>query len=160
MAESAVVAKRRQNVADLWLRGMPVLRIAKTLQVPHRTVRSDILALRKELALERVTDLEACRDRSVAVFRKAQQEAWLLFARLDNASSSKLGALNTIVAVETTIARLEGTLGPNVSINQTTNVNLAAQEEEFERIQETIAQALMPYTDARIAVAAALANLQ
>jgi len=62
------------------------------------------------------------------------------------------------VSTEEKIAKLEGTLGADVNVNQTTNVNVVTQE-DWQRIQETIAAALMPFTDARIAVASALAQM-
>ena len=158
MSSSAEVAKRRQAVGDLWVRGVPVHRIASTLKTPDRTIRSDVEVIRAQLQQDRIAELEARRDRSVAVLRKVQQEAWGLFARLEDASSSKVGALNTVVSTEEKIAKLEGTLGADVNVNQTTNVNVVTQE-DWQRIQETIAAALMPFSDARIAVASALAQM-
>jgi hypothetical protein len=160
MATTAPVAKRRYQVGELWLRGLPAHRIARLLHTSDRTIHRDIEAIRADLEAGRTTDLEKQRDRSIAALRAVQVSAWSLYERLRDDSSSKVGALNTIVHCEHEIARISGVLEADVSINQTTTVTLAAQEEEFERIQETIAEALMPYQEARIAVAAALAKLQ
>jgi hypothetical protein len=159
MSSSSEVAERRHKVAELWLRGVPVSRIAVAVEAPVRTVRTDIEMVRTQLQQERQAELEVRRDRSVAVLRKVQQEAWALFHRIDDISTSKIGALNTISSAEERIARLEGTLGPNVAINQTTNVNMVTQE-EWQRMQEVIAQALMAHPQARIDVAAALAQME
>ncbi len=106
MASSAVVEKRRQDVAELWVRGLPTHRIALSLHTPERTIRDDIAHIRKRLAEERTAEMKAARDRSIAVFRKVQEQAWMLYNRLDDASSSKIGALNTISHAEACIVQV------------------------------------------------------
>ncbi len=159
MASSAEVAKRRHQVGELWVRGVPTLRIATTLAVPERTIRADIDVVRDQLQRDRLAELEARRDRSVAVFRRVQTEAWTLFSRCADNSTNKTGALNSIISAEERIAKLEGTLGADIKIDSTTNVTLLTNE-EWQRIQQTIACALMPYQEARIAVATALAKME
>ena len=158
MASSAEVAKRRHQVGELWLSGVPVHRIATMLSAPDRTIRGDVEAIRAQLQDDRIAELERRRDRSVAVLRKVQREAWALYVRQDDASSSKIGALNTISATEERIAKLEGTWGADVDVNvNTTNVVLPAP---WQDIELAIRQALAPYPDAKIAVAGALASME
>jgi hypothetical protein len=159
MASAAQVAKRRHSVGELWLVGTPVGHIATTLEVSPRTVDSDIRAIKDALRAERQADLEARRDRSVAVLRKVQRSAWVTVARTRDEASIRVGALNTIMRAEHEIARLEGTLDADISINQNMTLTLADQEQEFNQVQEVIAQALMAFPEARIAVASALAKM-
>jgi hypothetical protein len=150
---------RRQAVTDLWVRNTPVRRIATMLGVPHRTVRSDIAVLRKELEKGRVVDIEARRDRTLAELRAVLLECWSRLARTKDVSNNVSGLLNTIVTTEKLIAQLEGTLSTGMQITQTTTVQ-GMPPEEWQRIQETIAAALMPFSEARVAVASALARME
>lgn len=157
MTSSAEIAARRQTVGELWLRGVPTERIASQLKKPVRTIRGDIASVRLSLEADRIDSLQARRDRSIAVLHRVQQNAWTLYARLDDASSSKIGALNTIKDCEEKIARLEGTWQPDV--HTTTTVNLLA-DPDWIATRSALMAALAPFVEARVAVSAALSQLE
>lgn len=157
MASSGEVAARRQKVAELWLRGASTLSIANVLKVSEGCTRKDIKAIREALDKDRLAEIEECRARSIAVFRKLQQEAWTVFYRVQDSSTNKVGSLNVIHAAEESIAKLEGTLGPAIQQNTTVNVLMSA---EWQTAIATLLEALSPYPEARIAASGALMQLE
>jgi hypothetical protein len=158
MASSGEVTTRRQKVGELWLRGVSTLSIATSLKMPERTVRQDIKAVRTQLDKDRVDEFEERRTRSIAVLRKVQQEAWTLYLRLQDGSTNRVGTLNVIHACEESIAKLEGTLGPNV-LQQNTTVNVLMSS-EWQGAIAALLDALRPYPEARIAASDALMQLE
>lgn len=103
MSHAATIDERRRSVSELWLRGLPILSISRTLKIPHRTVRDDVSYIRSQLAKERVEEMQRSRDRSIAVFREVQQASWALYYRLNDHSTNKVGCLNSILAAESRI---------------------------------------------------------
>lgn len=154
---TAEVQTRRREVAALWLRGVPPATIAEQLQTPEGTVKHDLKAIRDALAEANRAHLEANRDRSIAVLREVQAVAWQTIARLGDASMNKVGALNTIIAAEEKIARMQGTLTPDVQ--QQTTINVLAVP-EWQAARSALLAALGPYPEAKLAVADALARLE
>lgn len=154
----ASVEERRQAVGELYWRNVPVYRISTMLKVPRRTIRGDIDILKKELAAERVADIEARRDRTLAELRTVLSECWSRLARLKDFSNNVSGILNTIVATEKLIAQLEGTLDSSTKITQ--NVHTGMSNEEWEAVQTKIVSALASYPAAQLAVAEALAPME
>lgn len=157
-ASQAAVQARRRTVAGLWLRGIAPARIALQLETPLRTIQRDLESIRDELAEANRADLEQNRDRSVAVLRAVQEAAWGLFTKITSeAATNKVGALNTIVAAEERIARMQGTLTPEVASQTTINV---LNVPEWAATRATLLAALSPYPEARVAAAEALAQLE
>ncbi len=153
----AAITARRQHVAALWLRGVNTQRIAESLNTSKDTIERDIMAVREEVTRVNADTLEAKAARSVASLRLVQSEAWMLFTRLDDKSTSKIGALNTITNTEATIARIEGTLSGDHVTQQTINITGGA---EWQHLRSLILHALDTHPDARRDVVAALLTAQ
>lgn len=154
---------RRSRVASLWLRGVPVAQIAAVTQTPLGTIRRDLDHIRDDLAEANRRDLEQNRDRSVAVLHAVQEQAWTLFTKIKSeAATNKVGALNVVMNAEERIARLQGTLSPDVAALQQQNmtVNVLAGSGEWQTIRAELLRALMPYPEARVVAAEALAELE
>lgn len=155
----ANVAARRRKVASLWLRGVAPAQIADVMSLPIGTLRRDLEAIREELAEANRANLEQNRDRSIAVLAVVQEQAWHLFNQITSpVSTNKIGALNTVLAAEQLIARLQGTLSPE--LQQQTTVNILAGSGEWQTVRAGLLAALMPYPEARIAAAEKLAELE
>jgi hypothetical protein len=155
---AADVRARHERVAALWLKGVPTSAIAGALKLPLRTVQRDLKVVQAELEQANRAHLEVKRARSVAVLRQVQREAWSLFAKLDDAATGKIGALNSIISAESQIARLEGTVtGDHINTQQTINLWGAP---EWVRVRSALLAALAPYVEARVAVADAMAALE
>ncbi|HUY77451.1 MAG TPA: hypothetical protein VMV29_11815 [Ktedonobacterales bacterium] len=153
----SVIAERRRQVAYLWLRGTPVSNIANAVKASASTVTRDVTAIRADLQRAHAAEIEDARNRSLAVFRLVQQDAWALFARLKDTSPNKVGSLNTIVSAEERIARIEGTLGADHVSTTTVNVLGAPAWQEA---RATLLAALRGYPEARIAAAEALLAIE
>ena len=148
----AAIAARRQQVGALWLRGESTVAIATQLDTPERTIRRDLAAVRAELERASLVSLEAKRARSVSSLRALQAEAWRLYGRLEDTSSNKVGALNSIISAEASIARLEGTATGD-HINQTVNIIGGA---EWQTLRGLILSALASHPEAKADVVRAL----
>lgn len=155
--DHALIDARRREVSDLWLQGMPVLRIAATLNIPQRTCRKDVAVVRAQLAAEQKEDLEARRDRAVSVLRKVQLAAWETYHELPAKALNKISALNAIVSAEKDIARLLGISGPDIAQNVSLNMLASA---EWQQVTATLLSALLPYPEAREAASDALLLLE
>lgn len=155
--DRALIDARRRDVSDLWLQGMPVLRIAATLNIPQRTCRRDVAAVRAQIAAEQKEDLEARRDRAVSVLRKVQLAAWETYHTAQDKSLNKIGALNTIISAEKDIARLLGISGPDIAQNVTLTM---LSSPEWQQVTATLLSALLPFPQARAAASDALLLLE
>jgi hypothetical protein len=158
MNARAGLLARRQQVAVLWLRALPSHQIARQLDVPQRTIERDVQAVRADLDRANLASLESKRARSVAALHQVQAEAWQLYGRLGDTSSSKVGCLNTIANAESTIGRLEGTLTGD-HITQQTTVNVLASE-DWLRTRGVLLATLARFPEARGAVVEALRALE
>jgi hypothetical protein len=87
-----------------------------------------------------------------------QSKAWETVAALEPTSANRVGALNTILSAEQLAAKLDGTIGPDATMSQTTINMLRAPE--WVATRSALLAALRPYPDARIAVAVALTCLE
>jgi hypothetical protein len=125
------IARRRDEVAELWTRGYSTAAIGRALGVSIDTARHDVFAIRVELQQEIVPSLQARIERSLAHRRAVQQSAWELFAKSGDTSLNKIGALNTILAAQDKIDEIEGVLAPE-------RVNTAAIAEVWESVVATI----------------------
>lgn len=157
MASSSEVAKRRVEVGELWLRGVPIPQIAHTFGVTEKTIRKDVLAVRALLERDRVDDLQANRDSTIASLIQVKQAAWDMYNRTAIGSTNKASALNTVCEVNSLIAKIQGTIGPNVQANTTVNVLASG---EWQQAIATLLQALAPYSEARVAAADALMQIE
>lgn len=151
------IEARRHEVGRRWLQGQSLRSIAAELRISLSAVQRDVTAIREELRHHRESDLEASRARSVAVLREVQRQAWQRLGRLKDASTNVPGLLNTIMNAEQLIAKVEGTLTPDIQNRTTVNV-LALPE--WQATRAAILMALARYPEARIAVADALAQLE
>ena len=155
---TAEIAHRRNQVAELWLRGVPTAAIARKLETPETTIRRDLAAIRDELATAHHAELEHARARSLAVLRTVQREAWVAFAEAKANANAKPGYLNAILSAEQLVAKIEGIVQPDVSGAQTTVNILAAGE--WQSARSALLAALAPYPEARVRAAEALAQLE
>jgi hypothetical protein len=109
----AALEKRRKGVRELWLRSQTISNIARTLKCSQRTVRRDLLLIRHQLQMERLPTLADDLNRAVGVHRVIQEEAWVLFSKLDDHAHNKVACLETIVKSELAISKLQGTEAPD-----------------------------------------------
>ena len=150
----ATVEERRAAVDELWVRNVPVRRIASLLKVPHRTVRDDIVHLKREMVASRVADIEERRDRTIRELRAVIAECWTRLSRIKDTSNNVSGLMNTIVSSIKLVAQLEGTLDASMNITQVNNTGMSF--EEWQAVQQAIMKALEPHVEARTQVADAL----
>lgn len=150
---TAAVALRRQQVAELWLRGVPTAAIARELETPETTIRRDLTAIKADLLATHHAEIEHARARSLAVLRTVQREAWGAFTEAKANSNAKPGYLNAILAAEQLVAKIEGIVQPDVTQQTTVNVLSAP---EWAGIRTAVLAALSAHPEARQAVIDAL----
>jgi hypothetical protein len=85
MANTSVVANRRDEIGARWLKGQSVASIARELDVPLGTVKHDLHYIRSELRVGQGDVLRMIRARSMAVIELVCAEAW---RRLDALTGS------------------------------------------------------------------------
>jgi hypothetical protein len=76
MANTAIVASRRNDIARRWLRGESVSSIAESTGVPFGTVRHDLHFVRRALLAGQGEVLRACRAKTMAAVEDTISEAW------------------------------------------------------------------------------------
>jgi hypothetical protein len=91
----AALERRREGVRELWLRGYSIAAIARAHKCSDRTVRRDLIGIRRQLQLERLPTLQDDLNRAVASHRAIQAEAWMLYHKLDDHAHNKVGALRS-----------------------------------------------------------------
>jgi hypothetical protein len=70
------ILRRRQIVADRYLRGQTQFAIAQSLEVSQQTVSSDVVAIRKEWRKSALIDFDAKQDRELAKIDALEREYW------------------------------------------------------------------------------------
>jgi hypothetical protein len=72
---------RRQQVYELFMRGMPLSRIAQELGVHKSQITRDLKHIRRQWQETRLEDLNTLKDEELARLAKIQHDAWLAWER-------------------------------------------------------------------------------
>ncbi len=102
------ILQRLQTVEALHLKGHTNVYVAGKLGVDEKTVRNDLKRI-QQLWRERVgQDIEQQKERSVAVYRQVQSEAWESLENAKDTSMVKPTYLNAIKNAEDSITKILG----------------------------------------------------
>lgn len=92
------IARRRAQVAELYVQGWTQAAIAEHLSVAQPTVCTDLQRIQKEWRDSRVRDFDAARDLEIQKLDRLEREAWAAWERSQKPSQSaefKDGIANT-----------------------------------------------------------------
>ena len=96
--ETAQIARRRQQVAELYVKGWFQTAIAEELGVSQTTVCHDLKAIRKQWRESSIRDFDAARERELCKLDLLEREAWAAWQRSQEpAESTKVTQHNPLL---------------------------------------------------------------
>jgi DNA-binding CsgD family transcriptional regulator len=104
----ALTGRQEQEAYELWLRRVPVTRIAERMNCHRNTVSATIRRVLEEEAEGRQAELERARNESIAVYQGVQQEAWRRLQGCQPTSNAAVGYLGIIADAQKQQDRLLG----------------------------------------------------
>jgi hypothetical protein len=80
-AETTMINRRRETVADLYIQGWTQAQIANHLSVSQPTVCADLKAVQKQWRESSIRDFDLLRERELKKLSRLEREAWTAWER-------------------------------------------------------------------------------
>jgi hypothetical protein len=87
-AERVELARRRENVADLYIQGWTQTAIAKQVGVSQGTISTDLKAIQKAWCESAVRNFDTLRERELKKLDRLEREAWAAWERSQKPAQS------------------------------------------------------------------------
>ncbi|MGZ3636882.1 MAG: hypothetical protein ACXVCX_03470 [Ktedonobacterales bacterium] len=143
MANSDIVAARRDEIQQLWLRGVSVSNIAAQTNTPLGTVKHDLAVIRRMLAAQHAGDVRLARAALLASVRDVLQVVWQRYdaylQRPPDACDERVLAsyLGSVLKAHTLLGKLTGaTAAPSELQQRVVDSELRTDEQRRWRQEE------------------------
>jgi hypothetical protein len=151
MANHAIVATRRNEIGERWLRGESVTSIAASMHIPLGTCRHDLHFIRRSLLSGSPDVLRMARARTMAAAELVQAKAWRRIGALeaqaepdDHAISGYLGVILRGLAQSAKVAGLDGKPADSIraALLDRAALDWVSEHRPYDPLDELIASSL------------------
>jgi hypothetical protein len=135
MANAAIVASRRDEIAARWLKGQSVVSIAHELHMPLGTCKHHLALIRRAMVAGQPDVLRLARARGLAIAELVSAQAWRRVDALaaqsepdDQTERAMIAYLGLVLKTEMHAARLAGLTQPDEQVqDRIVNADLRAE---------------------------------